>query len=174
MQQIPSTCLLSHATYNAVNCLAAHADAKLAPRSTMANALPQIKVTNSRIAEGQFPEVSPVLSSFVEGNGVTKDGRPKVGNATECKVIRSRQSRPIRRLRLQGTLYEYRAEIANAVAKHVPWRMGRASPINSYATCQTLTSNLLLQMQAGTCRRPSILYRMYVQPTMIINHYTNF
>lgn len=138
----------------------------------MANALPQIKVTNSRIAEGQSPDVSPVLSSFVEGTGVTKDGRPKLGNPTECKDIRSRQSRPILRLRLQDTLYVYRAESANVIAKHVPWRMGRASPINSYATCQTLTSNLPLQMQVGTCRRPSILYRMYVQPAMIINHYT--
>lgn len=139
----------------------------------MANALPQITVTNSRIAEDQSPNVSPVLSSFVEGTGVTKDGRPKLGNPAECKVIRSSQSRPILRLRLQGTLYEYRAEIANAVAKHDPWRMGRASPISSYATCQTPTSNLPLQMQPGTCRRPSILYRMYVQPAMIINHYSD-
>ena len=52
----------------------------------MANALPQIKVTNSRTAEGQSPDVSPVLSSFGEGTGGTKDGRPKLGNPTECKV----------------------------------------------------------------------------------------
>lgn len=86
----------------------------------MANALPQIKVTSSRTAEDQSPDVSPVLSNFVDRTGVTKDGRPKLGNPTECKIIRSRQSRPILRLRLLGTLYHYRAEVANIVAKHVP------------------------------------------------------
>lgn len=72
----------------------------------MADALPQIKVTSSGTMEGQSPDGSPVRSSFVEAYGVTKDGRPRLGNLTECKVIRTRQSRPIRRLRLPCTLYD--------------------------------------------------------------------
>lgn len=69
----------------------------------MANALPQINVTDPRTAEGQSADACPGLPSFVEGNGVTKDSRAKAGNSTERELIRSRQSHPILGLRLQCT-----------------------------------------------------------------------